>query len=240
MFCRGKSEANQFYAYTYLLVDRSNWCGVGLISSCNSKSCLDRIDDRARSLFLPAACRYRLVADTSTQIVAKGWPDLATQQFQRIDAVTVGTLREALAVAQDGADSAEEVAAGVRGKYKHELERGLIFLGTLGNNAPFIGLFGTVLGIINAFRDLSGAQLQAASTRIMGSISEALVATAVGLLVAIPAVIAFNVYQRQVKKMMTQSDLLLHELLSYLRRNQTPQSVQRAGQHIPPIGEHNG
>lgn len=174
------------------------------------------------------------------KLLRKGGPDLATQQFQRIDAVTVGTLREALAVAQDGADSAEEVAAGVRGKYKHELERGLIFLGTLGNNAPFIGLFGTVLGIINAFRDLSGAQLQAASTRIMGSISEALVATAVGLLVAIPAVIAFNVYQRQVKKMMTQSDLLLHELLSYLRRNQTPQSVQRAGQHIPPIGEHNG
>lgn len=81
---------------------------------------------------------------------------------------------------------------------KAAAERGLVVLGTLGNNAPFIGLFGTVLGIIKAFQDLavSGSQGPAA---VMTGISEALVATAVGIMVAIPAVIAFNLCQRQIR-----------------------------------------
>jgi hypothetical protein len=75
-----------------------------------------------------------------------------------------------------------------------DLERNLGVLGTLGtlgNNAPFIGLFGTELGIMKAFADLSRNQLGGVAA-VMSGISEALVATAVGLMVAIPAVIAFN------------------------------------------------
>ena len=71
------------------------------------------------------------------------------------------------------------------------LDRGLIVLGTLGNNAPFIGLFGTVIGIIKAFHDLATNPAGGPSV-VMAGISEALVATAVGLLVAIPAVIAYK------------------------------------------------
>ena len=77
------------------------------------------------------------------------------------------------------------------------LERGLLFLGTLGNNAPFIGLFGTVLGVVQAFVEL-GKHAGGGMDKVMGSIGEALIATAVGILVAIPAVVAFNLLSRKV------------------------------------------
>ncbi|MES2964553.1 MAG: MotA/TolQ/ExbB proton channel family protein [Bdellovibrionota bacterium] len=79
-----------------------------------------------------------------------------------------------------------------------QLERSLNFLATIGSNAPFIGLLGTVLGIMRAFHDL--AQNQSGNNQaVMTGIAEALVATAVGLLVAIPAVIAYNAFSRQVR-----------------------------------------
>ena len=96
---------------------------------------------------------------------------------------------------------------------KHILERGLVVLGTLGNNAPFIGLFGTVIGIIKAFNDLS-INPEGGPSVVMGSISEALVATAVGLLVAIPAVIAFNAFGRIVKKHIANSQALVRLISS--------------------------
>ena len=74
-----------------------------------------------------------------------------------------------------------------------ELRRGLPVLGTMGNSAPFIGLFGTVLGIIKAFQDLATAQ-QAGPQVVMAGISAALIATAMGLIVAIPSVIAYNYF----------------------------------------------
>jgi biopolymer transport protein ExbB len=85
------------------------------------------------------------------------------------------------------------------------LDRGLVILGTLGNNAPFIGLFGTVIGIIVAFKDLS-MNTSAGASVVMEGISEALVATAVGLLVAIPAVIAYNTFQRIVKRRLSNAE----------------------------------
>ena len=71
---------------------------------------------------------------------------------------------------------------------KHKMDKGLVILGTLGNNAPFIGLFGTVIGIIKAFHDLA-QNPEGGPSVVMAGVSEALVATAVGILVAIPAVI---------------------------------------------------
>lgn len=79
------------------------------------------------------------------------------------------------------------------------LERGLNFLATVGSNAPFVGLLGTVLGIMRAFNDLANNVAGADNGAVMAGIAEALVATAVGLVVAIPAVIAYNSFQRQVK-----------------------------------------
>lgn len=81
------------------------------------------------------------------------------------------------------------------------LETNLTFLASVGSNAPFIGLFGTVLGIMKAFNDLVGNAGGGADV-VMGGISEALVATAVGIFVAIPALAAFNAFQRKVEQLM--------------------------------------
>ncbi|NDD91276.1 MotA/TolQ/ExbB proton channel family protein [bacterium] len=94
-----------------------------------------------------------------------------------------------------------------------ELEKGLTLLATVGSNAPFIGLFGTVLGIIQAFGELSSSR-GAGTGSVMGAISEALIATAVGLLVAIPAVVAFNGFQKRVKEILTACEILRDELVA--------------------------
>ena len=96
------------------------------------------------------------------------------------------------------------------------LERTVPFLATTGSTAPFIGLFGTVLGIIKAFRDLS-LETRAGASAVMAGISEALVATAIGLLVAIPAVVAYNYLQRQVKQTIVHSGSLNQQVLFRLR-----------------------
>jgi biopolymer transport protein ExbB len=112
-----------------------------------------------------------------------------------------------------GPDAVSEAMASVKSRLKLELERNLGVLGTLGNNAPFIGLFGTVLGIIKAFADLSHNQMGGAAT-VMSGISAALVATAVGLMVAIPAVIAFNAFQGRVRRTLGRVDAIAHLILS--------------------------
>lgn len=94
-------------------------------------------------------------------------------------------------------------------------DRNLSHLATIGNNAPFVGLFGTVLGIIKAFHDLS-QQAGGAAQTVTAGISEALVATAVGLLVAIPAVIAFNFFSRRVRAALAEAEALKSFLVARL------------------------
>ena len=96
-------------------------------------------------------------------------------------------------------------------------DRNLATLATIGSNAPFIGLFGTVLGIIKAFHDLS-QQAAAGAQTVTSGISEALVATAVGLLVAIPAVIAFNLFQRRVKSALAEAEATKSFLIGKLAK----------------------
>jgi biopolymer transport protein ExbB/TolQ len=104
-----------------------------------------------------------------------------------------------------------EAISSVIEKRRLSYEQGLFILGTLGNNAPFVGLFGTVLGIIRAFADLATSNRAGAQT-VMAGISEALVATAVGLFVAIPAVLAFNIFQRLLKRVVGRSNALAHAI----------------------------
>ena len=126
--------------------------------------------------------------------------------------------REALAAAPMGPDTVEEIIASVVARERPQYERFLGFLGTVGSNAPFIGLFGTVLGIIKAFNDL-GVSAAGADKReaIMAGISEALVATAVGLAVAIPAVVAYNVFTRWLKSVTARTQSLGHALVGHMR-----------------------
>jgi len=119
-------------------------------------------------------------------------------------------VRAAARVASSGQAAVEKAVASTIDRRRLEYERWVFVLGTLGNNAPFIGLFGTVLGIIRAFADLAahpGGATAGAST-VMAGISEALVATAVGLFVAIPAVLSFNIYQRLLKRVVGRSQSL--------------------------------
>ncbi|MBX9703987.1 MAG: MotA/TolQ/ExbB proton channel family protein [Silvanigrellaceae bacterium] len=100
---------------------------------------------------------------------------------------------------------------------KTKLERGATILATLGNNTPFLGLLGTVIGIITAFNSLA-QESNGVSESLMASISEALVSTALGLLVAIPAVVAYNFLTRSIKRRMANSDTTARIVLSYLSK----------------------
>ncbi|HKP58973.1 MAG TPA: MotA/TolQ/ExbB proton channel family protein [Polyangiales bacterium] len=147
-----------------------------------------------------------------------------------------------LAELDAGPRAAEEVMAAAIGLERARLEKRLLFLGTIGNNAPFVGLLGTVIGVIGAFEELGKPQamsnaLAAASSpeRVMGSIAEALVATAVGLLVAIPAVAIFNYFQGRVTAALAGAQTLGHVLLSHLealaRDRSSRQISRRADDH---------
>jgi biopolymer transport protein TolQ len=135
-----------------------------------------------------------------------------TQATHPVLALPAGALKAAL---ETGSHLPEGIDRAVRSYLSVErtkLEQGLTTLATLGSNAPFIGLFGTVLGIIQAFGAL--ATQSSASASVMTGISEALVATAVGLFVAIPAVVAYNIFSRQMKKVLVESEALRDLYLS--------------------------
>jgi biopolymer transport protein ExbB len=128
-------------------------------------------------------------------------------------------LLAALSAAAKHPDAAEDALAGTLTFEKLRLERGLIIIGTTASNAPFIGLFGTVLGIIKAFHDLS-LQTDENAGAVMAGISEALVATAVGLLVAIPAVVLYNYFSRRVRESTGRMESLGALVLSRLRADE--------------------
>lgn len=121
----------------------------------------------------------------------------------------------ALTQAQHGAAGVEDLLASASLSERQRLEQRLLVLGTLGANAPFVGLFGTVLGVIKAFHDLS--QAGAGPEVVMQGLSEALVATAVGLFVAIPCVVAYNYFQKQVRELLTGTDALGRLVLAHVR-----------------------
>ena len=98
------------------------------------------------------------------------------------------------------------------------LERRMTILASLGNNAPFIGLLGTVLGIIKAFYNL-GTLGNTGAEVVMRSISTALLATASGLLIAIPVVIANNYFSRKIKVMTQNMELIAQETLACMNNN---------------------
>lgn len=117
---------------------------------------------------------------------------------------------------EDGPASAEEKMAGEATIRKLDLERNLAFLGTVGNNAPFVGLAGTVIGIVRSFHELNASQGQV-SAGLMAEIGEALVATLIGLLVALPAVAFFNTFQRLIKGRVVRGEAMGKEVLAYMK-----------------------
>jgi len=137
-------------------------------------------------------------------------------------AVEAEVIGDALAYYADGPDSLSEIVQkGIRQRRK-TFESGLLFLGTLGSNSPFVGLFGTVLGVVAAFKELGAASANAAASgggmgNVMGGIAEALIATAVGILVAIPAVIAYNIFQKKSNDIEENTGALANQVLAVMK-----------------------
>jgi len=152
--------------------------------------------------------------------------ETAQKRMAASPSVEAAVVSAGLAMADRGAPATEEAMAGALALQRMKLERRLAYLGTLGNNAPFIGLFGTVIGVVQAFAALGEAAktpvAQATSQAlapqaVMSSIAEALVATAVGLAVAIPAVASNNFFQRLIKATLANTDALSRILLAHLK-----------------------
>ena len=126
-------------------------------------------------------------------------------------------VRAAVEHAAKGPDAVAEVVNARVERSRLDYEARLAFLGTLGNNAPFIGLFGTVLGVIRAFADLARNPGAAGAGNVMAGISDALVATAVGLFVALPAVVMFNLFQRWLRRTTQRATVLGHAAVAWLK-----------------------
>lgn len=160
--------------------------------------------------------------------------DAAKKRMDQSPSAEAAVVSAGLSVAHFGPEAAEEAMDGAVAIQKMKLERRLAFLATLGNNAPFVGLFGTVIGVVMAFDALGEQSAEAATNAaqlapqaVMASIGEALVATAVGIAVAIPAVAANNLFQRMTRATLANTEALSGLLLIHLRGN--PALAQGAG-----------
>ena len=149
----------------------------------------------------------------------KDSPEAALKALAGAKSMEANVLRSCISRAAEGPEAVDEHRAAIVELERQRYEKRLAFLGTLGNNAPFIGLFGTVLGIIRAFHDLAGSSMQGQGTSaVMSGIAEALVATGVGLLVALPAVAAYNAFTRHVEASANAADAAAHEVLAFLKK----------------------
>lgn len=138
--------------------------------------------------------------------------DKALEYTSRVDSPVARLFNYALRHREMSKRDIEELLATKRQEEKLGMERFLGVLGTMGNIAPFIGLFGTVVGIIKAFRDLALSGV-GGPTVVARGIAEALVATAAGLAVAIPAVVIYNYYMRRVKVVMSEMEIFSARLI---------------------------
>jgi biopolymer transport protein ExbB len=192
------------------------------------------------------------LADELRGLLRRGDREGALARLRKSPSPAAAVALAGLQEEDGGLKSVEEAMAGAVARQRLVLERRLAFLGTVGNNAPFVGLFGTVIGIIQAFdklRETEQAAREAArraaqgggaiaagldTGAVMGTLAEALVATAIGLLVAIPAVAAYNYFQRRVKALLASTDAISHVVnASLAARTQEPSEPQGASPARP-------
>jgi biopolymer transport protein ExbB/biopolymer transport protein TolQ len=150
----------------------------------------------------------------------------ATALLAKSKSVEAAVMRPCIEWTDQGPDAFREVVDAELTKQKKLLERGTTFLGTIGNNGPFIGLVGTVLGVIQAFQQL-GNQNKEAMGNVMVGIAEALIATGVGLFVAIPAVVAFNVINRSIGNVEANVNIMAKYVLAVLESTNLPGAEQK-------------
>jgi len=203
-----------------------NWialCVVGLLFIMSIWSLAVMID---RALYFSAAkTQSREFAPKVAGALKDGRLDEAIKIADRskkshlAEVVTAG-LQEFRSYGSGGNISDEQIESSKRALERSEaivhakLKRGLGSLATIGSTAPFIGLFGTVVGILHAFQQIASSKSTGMGA-VAGGISEALVTTAFGLLVAIPAVMAFNYFTNKVESFDVEMDNSSSELVDY-------------------------
>ncbi len=167
-------------------------------------------------LFVYARNRIDMAEFTRSLVEQMNAGDVAAalESARTCRAAEARVVAEGLMNFERGATVAGELMDSMVLRQQQRLDRRLSILGTIGSNAPFIGLLGTVLGIIKAFHDLSFNAAGGPSV-VMAGIAEALVATAVGLLVAIPAVVFFNYFKSRQKQIMSNISQLQKTMLAF-------------------------
>jgi biopolymer transport protein ExbB len=176
-----------------------------------------------RLWFFARSRRQRQHVADMLAALRKSGPESARKALGEAHSMEATVARACLDHIADGAEAIEEHIAAVVETDRLHYERGLAFLGTLGSNAPFVGLFGTVLGIVRAFHDLSTSAAMG-SQAVMAGIAEALVATALGLLVALPAVATYNALMRHVETAMAAANAVGHQIHAYVKSQKSAAS----------------
>ncbi len=156
------------------------------------------------------------LGDALIEKLGKGDRKAAESLLLQSKTVEAAVLRRAFPWVEGGPSAVSEALESAMGRERKDLEKGMTFLGTLGNNAPFVGLLGTVLGVIQAFHQLGDGQNKAAMGNVMSGIAEALIATGVGLVVALPAVVAYNIFQGRIGEIEGNVATLGKQLLAFL------------------------
>ena len=192
------------------------------------------------SVFSIAAMVERVLFFRRNAGAGDGLADLLTPKLRQGDQVAVKRILAenrsleaqvvgpALEWVDGGPDAFSDAVESQLGRKKKELERGMSFLGTLGSNAPFIGLFGTVIGVIEAFHQLGEGANKAAMGNVMSGIAEALVATGVGLFVAIPAVVAYNMLHKRIASVESNIATITKQITASLKAGLASDNRDRA------------
>lgn len=180
-----------------------------------------------RLWFFARARRHRHLIGAMLATLKNKGAAAAKKELGEAGSMEVEVARACLDHIDEGAAAVQEHITVVVDTERLHYERGLAYLGTLGSNAPFIGLFGTVLGIVRAFHDLASSTAQG-SQAVMAGIAEALVATAIGLLVALPAVATYNILMRHVETAVAAANTVGHKILAHVKARSTGRLAREA------------
>ena len=176
------------------------------------------------------------LGDAVIDKLGKGDRKAAEELLVKSSTIEAAVLRGAFPWIEGGPAAVSEALEAAMGRKRRELEKGMTFLGTLGNNAPFVGLLGTVLGVIQAFHQLGDGQNKAAMGNVMSGIAEALIATGVGLFVAIPAVVAFNIVNRSISTVESNVGIMSKYVVAQLASRQHD-TVPASGKSVRDLSQ---
>jgi biopolymer transport protein ExbB/TolQ len=199
-------------------------------------------------LYMSTRVNVTRLARELSKLLELGRVDEARALVQSGRAIEERVSADALSLYSDGADAVEEIAQASMIRERQRYERSLSYFGTVGSNAPFIGLLGTVIGVILAFAEL-GRNPKGGLEVVGPGISEALVATCVGLVVAIPSLISFNWLKGQLKHRLSNADFLSRIIVTQLKRKGAdslsipppyPQPLLDEGDDLEPFEERAG